>query len=233
MSLMWFTESIYLVFLATGFTVGFGHCIGMCGPIVISISLQLKDRPVFFPQLFYNLGRTVTYAILGGIMGATASFTRFAADVGGLQKGILVFAGILIVLMGAGMTGWLPAGRIFKNAPPVAGFAVSAYKRLIAANRAILFLPLGMVLGLLPCGPVYTAMIAAARTGMDAGTTFSGMLAGAGVMACFGLGTIPALLLLSQVSNVKWLKHRDMIYKTGGILMILVGVFFTWKGITY
>ncbi|MBA2881047.1 hypothetical protein HNR65_001373 [Desulfosalsimonas propionicica] len=231
--MMWSTESIYAVFLATGFTVGFGHCIGMCGPIVISVSLQLKDRPSFLPQLYYNIGRTITYSLLGAIMGATASFTRFASEIGGFQKTILVFAGVLIIVMGLAMTGWVPAGRIFQNAPPLAGFARAGFKRILDARRAVLFLPLGMVLGLLPCGPVYTAMIAAARMGMEAESTFGGMISGAGVMACFGIGTIPALLLLSQVSNVKWLKHRDLIYKFGGVMMILVGIYFTWKGWTY
>ena len=230
---MWSTESIYAVFLATGFTVGFGHCIGMCGPIVISVSLQLKDRPSFLPQLYYNIGRTITYSLLGAIMGATASFTRFAAELGGFQKTILIFAGVLIIVMGAAMTGWVPAGRIFQNAPPLAGFARAGFRRILHARHTILFLPLGMVLGLLPCGPVYTAMIAAARVGMEAGSTVGGLVSGAGVMACFGIGTIPALLMLSQVSNVKWLKHRDLIYKFGGVLMILVGIYFTGKALTY
>ena len=53
-------ESLYLLFLATGFTVGFGHCIGMCGPIVVSLSLNLGDRPVIIPLALYNLGRVTT-----------------------------------------------------------------------------------------------------------------------------------------------------------------------------
>ncbi len=231
--MMWSTESIYAVFLATGFTVGFGHCIGMCGPIVISLALQLKDRPSFFPHLYYNLGRTVTYTVLGGVMGATGSFARFTSEIGGLQQAILVFAGILIIVMGAAMTGWLPAGRIFHSAAPIAGFAKAGYRRILDADRAVLFLPLGMVLGFLPCGPVYTAMIAAARVGMEAQSAFAGMMSGAAVMACFGVGTIPALLLVSQVSNVKWLKHRDLIYRFAGILMIVTGVYFTWKAVGY
>lgn len=230
---MWPTESIYVLFLATGFTVGFGHCIGMCGPIVISVSLQLKDRPSFWPQLCYNAGRTMTYAGLGGIMGAGASFTRFASGVGGLQKGILIFAGVLIMIMGAAMAGWLPAGRIFQNAPPIARFAGAWFRRMTAAKRTAWFLPLGMVLGLLPCGPVYTAMIAAARVGMEADSAFSGMISGAGLMACFGAGTIPALLLLSQVARPGWLRHRQAVYRIGGVLMILAGIYFTWKGIRY
>jgi len=230
---MWFTDSIHLIFLATGFTVGFGHCLGMCGPIVISVSLQLKDRPALWPQVCYNIGRTLTYGMLGAIMGGTASFTRFAAGVSGLQQSIMVFAGLLIALMGLGMTGWLPAGRIFQNAPPLQRFISRSFQRLIADQRTFPFLLLGLVLGLLPCGPVYTAMLAAARIGMETESTLQGAFSGFGLMICFGLGTIPALLLLSQVSHVKWLKRRDLIYRIGGLTMVGVGIYFMWKGAWY
>ena len=226
-------DSIYLVFLATGFTVGFGHCIGMCGPIVIAFALQLKDRPSFFPQLAYNIGRTITYGLLGAAVGAMASFTRFTEGGDGLQKAIMILAGVVIILMGLGMNGWIPAGRLFGNMSSVTGMVTSRFKQLMQYRSMLIFLPIGMLLGLLPCGPVYTAMIAAARVGMETQSTLAGAVSGFALMVCFGLGTIPALLLLSQVSHVKWLKHRDVIYKIGGCLMILMGMYFAWKGIRF
>ena len=68
---MSFTDPLYLIFLTTGFTVGFGHCIGMCGPLVVSLSLNLKGKHLLLPHLLYNTGRVITYTVLGGIMGAT------------------------------------------------------------------------------------------------------------------------------------------------------------------
>jgi len=227
------TSSIYLIFFTTGLTVGFGHCIGMCGPIVISLSLNIKDRPSLFPNLFYNFGRTITYGILGAIMGGAASFTRFTQGIGGIQQGVMIGAGILIVAMGVAMTGWLPAHRLFGNFTPAGQIINKYFKRLFAHQNNLVFLPIGMLLGLLPCGPVYTAMIAAARTGMDAATTLEGVASGAAVMVCFGLGTIPALLILSQISNVRWLKRRDLIYKFGGVLMIGMGIYFIWKAVIF
>ena len=64
---MSFIDPLYPVFLATGFAVGFGHCIGMCGPIVVSLSLNLKDKNLLIPHLLYNSGRVVTYVVLGKI----------------------------------------------------------------------------------------------------------------------------------------------------------------------
>ena len=226
-------ESIYLVFLGTGFTVGFGHCIGMCGPIVFTLSLQLKHRPSFFPHLFYNLGRTATYAILGAAAGWMGSFTRLASGLGGMQKWIMAFAGLVIALLGLGMTGWLPLGRIFSNAPSLSGLLGSAIRRLQRSKSALFFLPVGMALGLIPCGPVYTALLAAARRGMEAESALLGAASGSAIMAAFGLGTIPALLILSRVTSASWLRHREWIYRLGGLAMLATGIYFMVKGIRY
>jgi sulfite exporter TauE/SafE len=52
-------------------------------------------------------------------------------------------------------------------------------------------------------------------------------------MFFFGVGTIPALLLIAGLSDMKWLKHRDTIYRIGGIMMIAVGIYFFVKGVMY
>lgn len=230
---MFATDSVYLIFLGTGFTVGFGHCIGMCGPIVLTIALHLKDRPSLLPQLFYNLGRTATYGIMGAVAGGLGSFTRLASGMGGLQQWVMVFAGLLIAVLGLGMTGLIPTGRLFANAPPLSGLIAPAMRRLQQSRGSLLFLPAGMILGLLPCGPVYTALLAAARKGMEADATLGGAASGLGIMVSFGLGTIPALLLLSRVTETKWLKHREWIYRLGGLAMLAMGIFFMVKGIRY
>jgi sulfite exporter TauE/SafE len=230
---VWSTESLYLIFLGTGFTVGFGHCVGMCGPIVVSFSLHLGDRPVLAPHLLYNFGRTATYGIMGGIAGGMASFTRFASELAGLQQGVMILAGLVIAVLGLGMTGWLPVGRVFRSGPPLSGLFAPAVRRLRSSRGTLLFLPVGMILGLLPCGPVYTALIAAARKGMEASSALQGTLSGFLLMVCFGAGTIPALLLLSRISSVRWVKYRDWIYKVAGLVMVGMGAYFAWKGISY
>jgi len=82
---------------------------------------------------------------------------------------------------------------------------------------------------MLPCGPVYTALLGAARAGMDTDTAFHGILAGMGLMAAFGLGTVPALLLVAKLADMGWLKSRAIIYKAGAILMIIAGIIFIIK----
>ena len=195
------TDSIYLVFLAAGFTVGFGHCIGMCGPIVVSLCLSLKDRNRFVPNLFYNAGRTVTYTILGGILGAGGSFTGVVVPIEGFQKGVMIFAGVLIALMGLAMTGWVAIPRIFSSGHSPFQKFYHTFKKLSGSSGIARFFTLGLLLGLLPCGPVYTALLSSARVGMDAAGAWQGALSGCLVMLAFGAGTIPALLLIAGLSD--------------------------------
>lgn len=226
------TESLYLIFFTTGLTVGFGHCIGMCGPIVVSLSLNLKEGKLLFPHLFYNGGRIGTYAVLGGVMGITGSFTGVFSTIAGLQKGVMIFAGLVIILMGFAMTGWVPLGHLFGDYNPK-GFISKFFQRMSASKAPLFYLPLGFVLGLLPCGPVYTALIAAARAGMDAQSPWQGFLVGMGLMFAFGLGTVPALLIVARLAGLGWLKSRQVIFRIGAFLVVSMGVYFVVKAIRY
>jgi sulfite exporter TauE/SafE len=227
------TETLYLLYLSTGFTVGFGHCIGMCGPLVVSFSLNLKEKSILVPQLLYHLGRITTYAMLGGLVAAVGSFTIMAAHIERVQKGVMVFAGTLIVLMGFAMVGWLPIGRIFSGQSSPDRWISKGFGKLLKLKSTIVYLPLGLLLGLLPCGPVYTALLGAARTGMEAPAIYQGVFAGMGLMTAFGLGTVPALFLVAKLADMDWLKSRDIIYKVGAVLMILVGIFFIIKAFLF
>jgi sulfite exporter TauE/SafE len=226
-------ETLYIAFFTTGFFVGFGHCMGMCGPIVVSFSLNLRAKGVMAPNLLYHAGRITTYAVLGGVMGASGAFTRITAGIGGLQKGVMIFAGLMIIVMGLGMTGWVPLGRIFGDYCNPEGVIRRGFRKLSGIQSTAAFLPLGMLLGLLPCGPVYTALVAAARAGMEIQNSFKAVLAGMGLMAVFGIGTIPALLMVARLTGMGWLRSRDMIYKIGSVLMMAVGIYFVVKGIRF
>jgi sulfite exporter TauE/SafE len=59
------------------------------------------------------------------------------------------------------------------------------------------------------------------------------LLVGMGLMAAFGLGTVPALFLVAKLADLRWLKSRAIIYRLGAVLMIIVGVLFVLKGIRY
>jgi sulfite exporter TauE/SafE len=233
LSSMLSTETIFLLYLSSGFTIGFGHCIGMCGPIVVSVSLNLKEKNILAPQLLYHLGRIITYAILGGVVAAAGSLTMITANINAIQKGVMIFTGALIMLMGLAMAGWIPLGKTFGNHSSPGSVISKGFGKLLKVQTTLVYLPLGLLLGLLPCGPVYTALLGAARAGMDAGSTHHGVLTGMGLMAAFGFGTVPALFLVAKLADLDWLKSRAVIYKVGAVLMIIVGVLFVAKAIRY
>ena len=230
---MSFIDPLYPIFLATGFTVGFGHCVGMCGPIAVSLSLNLKGKSFFLPHLLYNTGRVITYTVLGGVMGFTGSFTRVAAHIEGIQKGAMIFAGILIIIMGAAMSGLIPMGYVFSDSCKPDGSISKGFKRLSKMKSTAAYFPVGLMLGLLPCGPVYTALLASAGVGMKASDTLEGIISGMAIMLFFGIGTVPALFIVAKLVNMGWLKKRAIVYRIGAMLMIAVGIYFVAKGIYY
>ena len=227
------TSLLLFAYLATGFAVGFGHCIGMCGPLAVSFSLSSAERPVFLPHLFYHAGRTLTYMILGGIMSVTGSFTIVAAHIEGIQKGVMVVAGGLVLLMGIAMTGWLHAGTIWGRGWRSGTFLAKGFAKLSTSRADISYLPIGLLLGLLPCGPVYTALLGVARGGMDVETGVGSLCLGMLLMFAFGAGTVPALLLVAKLANLGWLKVRERLYRFGGILMMGVGGYFIVSAIRF
>ena len=230
---MFTTKSIYFLIFISGFLGGFGHCIGMCGPIVASYCVAIKNQGLLSHFLF-NYGRVTTYTILGGIMGVTGSFITTVEYIQELQKGIMIFAGIVIILMGLGLAGWLPVGNVTRyrddtlSAP--ASFFIHKMRSVFSGKLPTgAFYPMGMAVGLIPCGLVYTALITTARAGMDAENYIIGGLKGMLLMFLFGLGTLPALLMFGKLVNVISIKMRARLYKLAALVMIAMGILFLMR----
>jgi uncharacterized protein len=227
------TDPLVLVFAVTGFTVGFGHCIGMCGPIVVSFSLNLKGRKVLVPLLLYSAGRILTYAILGGLAGTLGSFTILTSSILSLQKGVLILTGALVLLMGLAVGGWISFGRIFGEGHASSSLFSKWLNRASPASSSVVYLPLGVLLGLLPCGPVYTALIASAGAGMGAESALQGFWSGMVLMLAFGIGTFPSLFIVGKLTSLGWIRSRALICRISSLLMVLVGIYFIIQGIRY
>jgi sulfite exporter TauE/SafE len=226
-------DPLLAFFFTTGVAIGFGHCIGMCGPIVVALSLSSKGRSTLVPHLLYNVGRIMTYGVLGGIMGVVGSFTIVASHIEGLQKTVMIVTGVLIALMGVVLTGWVPFLRRFRFCCETPAVPSSVYRRIFASKSALVYFPLGLLLGLLPCGPVYTALISVARATMDVDGVAPGFLLGTALMLTYGIGTAPALLIVGGLSNTNWVKSKAVVERIGSVLMIAMGIYFTIKGIRY
>jgi sulfite exporter TauE/SafE len=215
-------EAGYLAAFTTGLIGGFGHCAGMCGPIIISYTLQ--DTSSLFERLLsgvlYNAGRITTYMFIGALMGLTGSFVNIAGKMAGFQEIIAIMAGLFMIFMGlsiSGLTGnaaWLEgrSGGIFK---------AGAY--IMMEKTRWRYFPLGALFGFIPCGLSYSIFIASAGTGRF----LSGML----VSLLFGLGTLPSLLLVGAAAAYVGSKLRGLLYRVAGGIVIITGILFFVKGI--
>lgn len=221
---------------SSGLLGGFGHCIGMCGPLVAAYSIPL-GREAWVPHLLYNSGRIMTYSILGGLVGLAGSFTGIFSSFGSLQTIILGVIGIIMIMAGLGLAGWLPFdGRGEGEGRNVMLKAFSnMVNRMIRSVSATggtgSFFALGMVNGFIPCGLVYTAFIGAAGAGAEAATRIEGALKGMLLLFLFGVGTSPALFLVGSLVSRKTEWMRSRLYRFSAVLMILAGLLFLYRAL--
>ncbi|MBI5098325.1 MAG: sulfite exporter TauE/SafE family protein [Nitrospirae bacterium] len=213
----------YTLAFTTGLLGGFGHCIGMCGPLVASYTIRSSPSLPYrssiinnlLPHLFYNIGRITTYMFIGAVMGLAGSFVNVAGRISGFQNTVAIIAGLLMILMGLSISG-IAGGMAWleRHNNLILKFA----KNILQGESLWQYYPLGALFGFLPCGLSYTLFMAAAGTG----SMLSGML----TTFFFGIGTLPALLLFGLVAGYLSHKLRGLLYKLSGIIIILMGIYF-------
>lgn len=229
----WSTESTYLLVFAAGTLGSFGHCVGMCGPLVAAFSLPLGERGLFAPQLFYHLGRITTYCLIGGVTGLAGSFVGVASHIESFQRIMMTATGLLIVLAGLILGGWIPALRV-PEGEAATGRITGKIARLASEGGSPgAFFPLGLALGFLPCGLVYGALLSSARVGMEAGNHAEGFLKGLFMMVLFGIGTVPGLLVVAKTAAVLGHRLRARLHRVSAVLLIVVGVLFAVRGLMH
>jgi len=228
---------------AAGLLSSFSHCLGMCGPLVAALSwggpgkpppaprslqgslirLPLRSQPAVraaLGQLPYHLGRITTYGLLGAVMGATGAFVNVAGRLAGLADAVAVLAGLLMVLLGLGAAGFSAVlGRLEARA---SGRVVALLRPVLEAGPGRLY-PLGLALGMLPCGVSWTIFLGAAASG--------GPVPGLLMALAFGLGTVPGLLLVGSASALLGQRTRGMLYRAGGALIAVMGALFALRGL--
>ena len=221
--------------LVTVFLIGLfsslGHCIGMCGGFVMTYSLKIHREPPrgglsrwtqLLPHLLYNGGRIFTYMLLGLFFGALGETLKIIVEIRRFQGSVEVFAGLMMIVMGLDLGGWLPISR-GAYFPGYHTFKRGLNHLLERVNRRNVF-QLGMILGFIPCGLVYAAGAKAAATG----NAFSGML----IMLFFGLGTVPALLLVGVGANLISVRWRNQLFRLAALLVIVLGIVTVMRGVS-
>lgn len=207
-------------FAAAAFAAGLlggVHCIGMCGGIAGALSASSRGSP-WRRIAAFNLGRIGSYATAGAIAGGMGAVAQAVGPTAMLQVALFVVAHVLVVLMGLYVAGW--GGAILR----LESAGAALWRRIEPLRRA--FFPIdtdaralgaGAVWGWVPCGLVYGMLPLAAASG--------GVASGALVLAAFGAGTLPGLLLagraaqaLATVRRTPWVRHA------AGLAIVAMGL---------
>jgi sulfite exporter TauE/SafE len=198
------------------------HCVQMCGPIVISYSVSLK-RDMMLAHLSYNAGRVMTYSALGALAGAAGSGIGMLGKMAGLASAARLLAGVAMVITGILMLRVLPRKVLVQveRRGAMALFSKSI-GRLLVSSRALGKFGLGLMLGFLPCGLIYGALLKAVETARP--------LAGALTMAAFGMGTAVALLAIGMASSFAGLRMGAWGNRLAGASILTAGAILVWRG---
>jgi len=210
------------------FLGSFGHCVGMCGGIVIAYSSTKVQQgwsktQQSFSHLLYSLGRILTYSVLGAIFGYLGSVATFSNTANGV---LWLIAGIAMLLTGLSLLGKVKFLALIEHSFSKSSWYQKNFRALINSQTFASFFLLGMLNGLLPCGFVYFFAITAASTA----NPFYGAL----VMVIFGISTVPALFSLGFfVGLFKQSGLRNIMMKLAAISVILYGSYTIYNGYDY
>lgn len=213
-------------FFVLGLFGGLGHCVGMCAPFVFYVSSRFGGSPdggrrtrlaIVRPQLAYGLGRTLTYALLGAAAGLVGSAVDFGGAMLGVQRGAAIVAGAVLVVYAVGAL-----FALFPVLPRGGGGIFGRIGAFLGRRPPRHPFVTGLLLGLLPCGLLYSALIGATAAG--------GPARGALWLAAFGLGTIPALLGLAVLGDLL-VRGRTVLSALSLVFVLAMGLWFVWQGL--
>lgn len=203
-------ERFALAFVAG--LVGGGHCLGMCGGLVVVASAGGRRSWLF------HLARITGYASLGAAAALAGAALDWGGGAAGLHRLRFFASGVLLLLFGLAFLGALPRRWL----EPGAGAVTRVLGRARRVTGAAFPLALGLPIGLLPCGLLYPMYAAAAGTGAP--------LEGAALLAAFGLGTVPLLGSVSFAMDRVGLAARQNLVRAAGVVMLLLGALMLWRG---
>lgn len=201
------------------------HCIAMCGGINLSQCIPDKEstqlhkkngRKTVLPALLYNAGRVASYTVMGLILGTVGYLVGGATGGNGISvwlQGILkLVAGLFMVIMGINVLDIFPGLRKFTLRVP------RFITRRVSRERAKRTQPLlvGLLNGLMPCGPLQSMWLVALATA----NPFAGALS----MFLFALGTVPLMLGLGSLVSVLGKQFAKQVRLVGAILVVVLGL---------
>ena len=197
--------------------LGSAHCVGMCTPFVMLVARRYGtpagSHVPWVAQVWYTVGRLATYGTLGALGGALGGALQLAGALVGLQRAATILAGsVLVITAVASLLSLYPAAGPSRW--------VSQMTAKLGSRMPGHPLALGLVLGLLPCGLLYSAVVAAMATGSA--------MSGAAGLVLFGLGTAPALFGVS-LADALFIRRRVVLNRLSQVFVLVMGAWFLYR----
>lgn len=184
------------------------HCVAMCGGINLSQSVGTGEsgKNRMRNPLLYNLGRVISYTVIGAIVGGIGS-VLFLSET--LKAILLSLAALGMLLMGLSMLGWLP----WWLAPRMPRFLSGRLGKAGAGKGPLV---VGLLNGLMPCGPLQAMQLYALATGSA--------LTGALSMFLFSLGTVPLMLGAGALFSSLKGKFAFVVQRVSAVLVVFFAI---------
>lgn len=211
--------SLYISALVLGFA-GSLHCVGMCGPIALSMPVyRLNGASFGWGILVYFLGKTFSYMTLGAMFGLLGRQLALA----GYQQALSMVLGLGMLIFSL-VTMLKPAIFHSNRITVLLGNLLAPLMGKWMSRKGILSgWMVGLLNGLLPCGLVYVALSAATATGsLTAAITFMGL---------FGLATLPLLLFFLLFASSVSMSIRNHLRRWLPVFTALVAVLLLLRGL--
>ncbi len=199
------------------------HCLQMCGPIVVTYSMSVQRPGAWRVHLSYNAGRVFVYVVLGALAGAAGGGIGMLGRMAGLASGARILAGAAMIVAAVLMIGLVPSNGLVKIRKHgiTSRFSQNIGRFLLAPGSKF---RLGLMLGFLPCGLIYAALLKAMES--------AGAASGALTMLAFGMGTSVALLGVGMASSLaggrlggRWSN------RVAAVSIAIAGVVLLWRGL--
>lgn len=204
-----------------GLVAGVSTCMALVGGLILGISarhaeLHPETTPwqKFRPHLFFNTGRVLGYATLGGLLGLLGSVLQIS---GGILAFFTLAVGAVMIVLGLKLTNLSPrisATSLTLPSSIARLLGIKEHQKEYSHKTAILT---GALTFFLPCGFTQAMQLYAISTG-DFKT-------GAIIMGAFALGTAPALLSIGGLSSIVKGTVARVFYAVVGILVIVFGAY--------
>ncbi len=213
--------AVFLSMLALGL-VSSPHCIGMCGPLVMTYAVRNEGGPLAEKLVLhgsYQSARIASYVLVGALVGAIGT----ALDLAGARGWAMLAAGALMILIGLSASGLVPSLRRLRLPVPstASRWVARVQERLEgsasarAGSRFGAPVVLGLLTGLMPCAALQVAELTAATGGSPA--------AGALAMLGFGLGTMPVMLGVGVASGYVGARLRRRLLTLAALAIVVLG----------